>query len=322
MRVRIDSRSVAGAVVRNAAAYAIAAAIIWYEVRGFDLHELLRAIASANLVWLVPATLVSFGVWFLGENLLFSRLFSYFHEQTGYKELLPATATAYFLQLVNTLASGGALVLFLHRRKGASWTGAAFTMLFVSFIDGFVLSTLTIISCLLFPGSPMRNFMPYAAGALIFLLAVAAWWLWRRPKNRYELWLRERPSLVSFRLANPRIYFTLALIRLGIFIPQAFTYYFGMKAFHLRVPLSLVCAVTPAIVAAGGTPLTPVGIGPLQAVAIEVFRGHASEARVLAAYLVMGAALMIYRLPLGVSAAGAYSRAVLDEPRPDAISAR
>lgn len=317
--MRIGSTSLAGTLVRNAAAYGIAAAIIWYEVRGLDLHELLRIIGSANLVWLVPATLISFAVWFLGENLLFSRLFSYFHAQTGYKELLPATATAYFLQLVNTLASGGALVLFLHRRKGASWTGAAFTMLFVSFIDGFVLSSLTIISGILFPASPMRNFMPYAVSALVFLLAVAAWWLWRRPKNRFELWLRERPSLASFRLATPRIYFTLALIRLGIFIPQAFTYYFGMKAFHMRVPLSLVCAVTPAIVAAGGTPLTPVGIGPLQAVAMEVFRGHASEARVLAAYLAMGAALMVYRLPLGVSAAGAYTRAVLDEGGTGAI---
>ena len=319
--MRFASTSLAGMLLRNAAAYGIAAAIIWYEVRGLDLHELLRIIGSANLVWLVPATLISFAVWFLGENLLFSRLFSYFHAHTGYKELLPATATAYFLQLVNTLASGGALVLFLHRRKGASWTGAAFTMLFVSFIDGFVLSSLTIISGILFPASPMRNFMPYAASALVFLLAVAAWWLWRRPKNRFELWLRERPSLASFRLATPRIYLTLALIRLGIFIPQAFTYYFGMKAFHMRVPLSLVCAVTPAIVAAGGTPLTPVGIGPLQAVAMEVFRGHASEARVLAAYLAMGAALMVYRLPLGVSAAGAYTRAVLDEAGTSAIAA-
>jgi uncharacterized membrane protein YbhN (UPF0104 family) len=320
--VNSASSGLAGTIGRNALAYGIAAAIIWYEVRGLDIHQLLHVIASANLPWLVAATLVSFGVWFLGENLLFSRLFSYFHEPTGYKELLPATATAYFLQLVNALASGGALVLFLHRRKGASWTGAAFTMLFVSFIDGFVLSSLTILSGLAFPASPMRKFLPYAVGALVFLLAVAAWWRLRRPQNRIELWLRERPSLVSFRLANTRIYFTLALIRLGIFVPQAFTYYLGMKAFHLRVPLSLVCAVTPAIVAAGGTPVTPVGLGPLQAVAVEVFKGHASQARVLAAFLVMGAALMFYRLPLGVGAASAYTRTVLNHARSDTASVK
>ena len=59
--------------------------------------------------------------WFVGETFLFSRLFSYVHERTGFRELMPVNAATYFLQLVNMAVAGGAMVLFLNRRKQVHW---------------------------------------------------------------------------------------------------------------------------------------------------------------------------------------------------------
>jgi len=119
--------------------YCIAGSIIWYELGGIHFYRLLDVLASAKLAWFIPATVISFAIWFFGENLLFSRMFSYFHAPTYYIELMPVTAAAYSLQLINVLGAGSAFVVFLHNRKGANWLAAGVTVLFLGFIDGLVL---------------------------------------------------------------------------------------------------------------------------------------------------------------------------------------
>ena len=97
------------------------------------------------------------------------------------------------------------------------------------------------------------------------------------------------------------------LSKLGLFVFASLLrkpiYYVSMRPFYIRVPLSIVWAVTPAIIAAGGVPITPVGLGPLQAAAVGVFKNFASPTRVIAVYLALSTAMLVYRLPLGIEAA-------------------
>ena len=298
-------------VAQNVAVYGVAGAIIWYEARGIPLRKLLSSLAHANLLWFIPATVLSFCISLFGANLLYARAFSHFHRRTGYWELLAATAAAFFLQAINSLVADGSLVLFLNRRKDIPWLAGGFTMTFLGFIDGFVFSLLALLSALLIPDSPMRRYLPYAAGAFAFFSLIAAWWLWRRPTTRFERWLRNRPALVSFRTARLRVYLELGAIRLGMFVPQGFILYVAMLAFKIQVTLLTVLALTPAILIAGNVPITPVGLGPLQALAVHEFSRFASAPQVLAMFLSMSVLLLLYRLPLGLGSAGAYARAVL-----------
>ena len=55
--------------------YCLAGAIIWYELSGIPFDGLLSVLTAANLIWFVPATLVSFAIWLFGETLLFSQMF-------------------------------------------------------------------------------------------------------------------------------------------------------------------------------------------------------------------------------------------------------
>jgi uncharacterized membrane protein YbhN (UPF0104 family) len=298
-------------VAQNLVIYGVAGVIIWYEARGIPLRKLLGSLAHAHLLWFIPATLASFCISFFGVNLVYARMFSHFHQSTGYIELLAATAAAFFLQAINLLVSNVALVLFLHRRKDVPWLAGGFTLAFLGFIDGFVYSLMALLSALLIPGSPMRRYLPYAAGAFIAFSLIAAWWLWRTPTTRFERWLRNRPALVSFRTARLRIYLELAAIRLGMFVPQGFIFYLGMLAFKIPVALLTVLALTPAILVAENVPVTPVGLGPLQLLALHEFSRFASAAQVLAMFLSMSVILLLYRLPLGLGSAGVYAKAVL-----------
>jgi hypothetical protein len=298
-------------VAQSLVVYGIAGIIIWYEARGVPLHKLLGSLAHANLAWFIPATVASFCLSFFGVNLVYARMFSHFHRSTRYAELLAATAAAFFLQAINLLVSNIALVLFLHRRKDVPWLAGGFTLAFLGFIDGFVYSLMTLLSALFLPGSPMRRYLPYAAGALAAFTLIAAWWLWRTPTTRFERWLRERPALVSFRTARPLTYLELAAIRLGTFVPQGFFFYLAMLAFKIRVSMLTVLALTPAILVAENVPVTPVGLGPLQLLALHEFSRFGSAAQVLAMFLSMSLILLLYRLPLGLGSAGVYAKAVL-----------
>jgi uncharacterized membrane protein YbhN (UPF0104 family) len=148
------------------------------------------------------------------------------------------------------------------------------------------------------------------------LSLVAAWWMLRTPKTRIEKWLHTRPSLVSFRTARLRTYLELGAIRLGIFLPDAAIIYVAMRAFRIDVPFLIVLAVLPVIIAAGGVPFTPTGLGPMQAVAVYEFAQYATTSRVLATFLALSVALLLYRLPLGLGSAGVYARIILKAGHP------
>ncbi|MBV8774284.1 MAG: flippase-like domain-containing protein [Deltaproteobacteria bacterium] len=292
--------------------YGIALAIIWYESRGLSYQKELHDLADANLWWFVPATAVSFLIWFLGENLLFARLFTFFHQRTGYVEMLPGTAAFYFLQAANVLLADGALMVFLHHRKGVPWIASGFTLAYFGFIDGLVFSFTITAAGILVPNSPVHAYIPYSVAALTFFLVIAAWWLWRTPRYSVEKWLYKQPSLHAFREATPAIYGELLLIRFLIVVPQGLLLWICLASFHLKIPLIQVWAESPLMLAAAATPITPAGLGPLQAVAVHFFGQYAPEAKVMAAMLAFSVLQLIYRLPLGLGSAGAFVHAVLE----------
>lgn len=291
--------------------YAIAGAVTWLVLRRLDFSQVASSLEGARFAWFIEATLVSFLIWFLGENLLLARMFSHFHRHTGYRELLPVTAAAYFLQAVNILVSNLAMLLFLRRCKGAGWLTAAFTMTFFGFIDGIIFSAAIVTAGLAVPDSPTREFVPYAGVTLAALLLIAAWWMWRTPRTRFERWLRARPSLVSFRKANLAIYGELLLVRVATLAPQGPLFWVCMRAFHIHVPLLQVMALTPIIFGVAGLPVTPVGLGILQAVAVSGFAGLAPRAPVFAMSFAFSLVQILFRIPLGLGSAHIFAQMVI-----------
>ena len=132
------------AAVQNLLAYTIAVAIICYAARGVSWTDVIDATGQASPWIFVLASLGGFLCCFLGETILYSRLFSYFHGPTGAIELLPTMAAVYFLQIVNSWVAGGAFVLFLHARKRAPWLMAGCTLMFQAYLDATLLAAMAL----------------------------------------------------------------------------------------------------------------------------------------------------------------------------------
>ena len=291
-------------LVQNLVAYGIAAAIVCYAARGVSWRQVVGAGSHASLWIFVIASLGGFLCWFVGETVLYSRLFSYFHAPTGAFEMLPTMAAVYFLQIVNSYVASGAFVLFLHTRKGVPWIMGACTLMFQGYIDAMLLATLSLFAIAFVPTSPIRPGLNYAASVLGAGCLIASFWLLWGSQLRTGSWLRwlyERPSMASFRKARPSHYIKLLAIRFSIVVGAGFALYGQFVSFHIGVPLMQTMALTPFIVAIGNSPFSPGGIGTTQLVFTLAFARFGNKDDLFALSLAVTAFNLLVRIPMALA---------------------
>ena len=281
--------------------YSAAGLIVWLVARGVSWHGVLDAVDQANPWLLMGASLGGFACWFIGETLLYSRLFTYFHRRTTFRELLPTVAAVYFLQVVNSLVASGAFALFLHTRERVKWITSGCTLMFQAYTDLILLSMLSLIAIALVPNTPMRPGLDYAAAVLGAFCIIAALWLFWEPQGTgWARWLYDRPSMVSFRTARPHHYLRLMSIRLAIYIGAGLALWGQLLSFHMHVPLVQVLALTPFVMAIGNAPLSPAGIGTTQFVFVVGFSHFAAKDELVAVSLVVTALNFLFRVPMAL----------------------
>jgi uncharacterized membrane protein YbhN (UPF0104 family) len=300
LRASVSRNSLA----QNLIGYAIAVAIVCYAARGVSWSQVVAATSHANLWIFVLASAGGFLCWFLGETILYSRLFSYFHGPTGAVELLPTMAAVYFLQIVNSYVASGAFVLFLHARKRAPWLMAGCTLLFQAYLDAMLLAALALLAIALVPSSPIRLGLFYAAGALSAGCLIASFFLlWgkRLSVGNWLRWIYERPSMASFRMAQPSQCIKLMGIRSVIVLVAGFALYGQFVSFHIGISLAQTLALTPFIVAIGNSALSPGGVGTTQLVFTMAFARFASKADLFALSLAVTVFNFAVRIPIGLA---------------------
>jgi len=291
-------------VLQNVVVYTFAAAIVYYAARSVSWTRVVEASSHATLWLFLGASLGGFLCWFVGDTILYSRLFSYFHGSTGARELFPTMASVYFLQLINSYVASGAYVLFLHARKRVPWITGACTLMFQAYVDVMLLAVLSLLAIALVPTSPIRPGRNYAAGVLgAGCLVASFWFLWGAQLNRgnWLRWLYERPSMASFRLARPSHYIKLLTIRFLIVLGAGFALYGQFVSFHIGVPLMQTLALTPFIVAIGNSPFSPGGIGTTQLVFTIGFAQFAGKSDLFALSLAVSAFNVLVRIPMGLA---------------------
>jgi uncharacterized membrane protein YbhN (UPF0104 family) len=308
----LRSRSTAQRLVlQNLAIWALALGLVLYLARGLSIHQMVDTLEHCDLALFIAANLGSFLIRWLADTYLFATLFSFFHGPTGYWELLPASTAQYFLQAINVLVADGAMVLFLHQRKGVAWVTAGWTMAFQGFVDAILMAGLTAAVGLLVPWSPIRRALPYSLAALAFFIWAAAWLMRGRSTTRLGRWLRSRSGMRAFREARPHHYAVLGVIRMAIYVPNMIAFYLYFLSFRLHVPFAAVLALSPALMFAQSAPISPSGLGPLQAVMVDGFARFAPRNQLLTAALGVSIVQLLCRIPMGAGAADTFVRGVL-----------
>ncbi|HJU28829.1 MAG TPA: lysylphosphatidylglycerol synthase domain-containing protein, partial [Candidatus Binataceae bacterium] len=136
-----------------------------------------------------------------------------------------------------------------------------------------------------------------------------AFWLGGEPRNGLARWLYQWPHMISFRDARPAHYAKLMAIRFAIYVGAGVALYAQLRSFHIEVPLIYVLALTPFVMAAGNSLISPAGIGTTQFVFTLGFAHFASREQLLAVSLAATAFNFIFRIPMGL----AMGRSLVDE---------
>jgi uncharacterized membrane protein YbhN (UPF0104 family) len=293
---------------KNLLGYAIALSIIAFVTWGISVDEVVKALGRAKLYLFIPARVSSLLCFFFGECLLFSLLFSYFNVRVTFREMLPVNAAQYFLQVINAAVAGGALVAFLHRRKGVPWLAGGCMMIFQALLDIQVMAWIYLAGILLVPSFPLQTAWYYPALVIAGLWVFAGFWMRGQPRSPLLRWLYSRTSFAAFRQARLYHYLILMAIRVPIFLVQCVAFYLQMISFNVHVTLAQVIAATPAIMLLTALPIVPVGLGTDQAVMVYGFHAYGSKADLLSMSLATNAMGILFRLALGLSSAGVFAR--------------
>ncbi len=288
---------------RLALAYGLAAVIIAYLARGTSWRQFEAVLHQVNAWEFLAATVASFSCWFLGDTLAYAKVFSYFHGEVSFREMLPANAAHYFLQAVNSAVGGAALAVLMSARKRVSLLSSGATIAFLGLVDILVMAWAGLAVALLAPHSWLAGERTYAVLITASVTLIAWFWTRGRPRQRALRWLYDRPSLVSFRNASPAIYVKLGLLRGAVFALQGAILYFQLASFGVHAPFRQVMSFEPAELFLNSLPLTPSGLGVLQAVLVIGFHEYGTRAALISVGLMISIAGMLMRLPFGLFAA-------------------
>jgi uncharacterized membrane protein YbhN (UPF0104 family) len=94
-------------------------------------------------------------------------------------------------------------------------------------------------------------------------------------------------------------------------VPNAVAFYLYFRAFRLNVPFVAVMALSPALMFAQSAPISPSGLGPLQAIMVDGFAKFASRGELLTTALGVSIVQLLCRIPMGLGTAGTFARRVL-----------
>jgi uncharacterized membrane protein YbhN (UPF0104 family) len=106
--------------------------------------------------------------------------------------------------------------------------------------------------------------------------------------------------IVAFKEMNIHIYFKILLLRLVYFFTFVIFFYFAVRAFHMQISFLSLTALVPMIFFIGNLPITPFGLGTIQAAMLYFFKDYGSEANILALSILYTTSLMLVRAIIGL----------------------
>jgi hypothetical protein len=298
--VRISQGRVAVAA-RQVAPWAIAAAILWWLFDRVPLADAWAAAAEARLFDFALVTAVAVTGWWLIESRAFAYVFTRFNAPVSWSEARSLRAVTYLATPINWNLGTAAIVLHLRRSKGIGAVQSTSSMIFYQTIDLMVLASLALAGSLALPASPEIAQIRRAAAIadafaiLQFAVIMAPWpsWGWlRRVREMGLFWAHRRATLRDLAI--------LVTVRTCYFSGFVIYFWLGTWAFNVAVPLLFAMAATPIILVIAALPITPAGLGTVQAVALYLFGPYGTKAAILAFALAYPVALICARLPLGL----------------------
>jgi len=203
--------------------------------------------------------------YFLIDSLVVWRVVNWFNARVAFRDILPIRASSYILSILNEQVGKGAMVLYLNRRDGVPAWQVGSSMLFIMFCEFYYLLIWATVGVTIRGDSFPDIFqtIPWIlAGASVFFIA---WVLYFNGRIIQGLALRDRDILRAFRMANPKHYCVLILLRSPALLAAVVVYTLALRLFGVDAQFLDMLGYLPVIFFGAATP------GPMRSVAIVLW---------------------------------------------------
>ncbi len=259
------------------------------------------ALRHADLSIYLPLIVFFIILWFLLESQNLWALLKHFGHKVPFTDMLALRGVTYFLMLINFYLSAGGITYYLKRDQGIPLLRGASLMFFYTVITQLSLYIMTILGCIFLQESSslingifwiaMIALVGYICGFIMFYVL---------PRKGVFEKVKDNPLLEIFAEASLKNYIILTLWRIVYYTTFIFLFYGAAKAFYMDIPIGVLAAYVPIILFLVGLPITPFGLGTVQAAMILFFKDYGSEATILAFGITYSASIALLRGILGL----------------------
>lgn len=266
-----------------------------------DINKFIEALYLADLSVYIPLAIAFILIWFLVESQNLTKLFQYFGHEITYTEMLPIRGLTYLLMIINYGLGVGGIAYYVKKSSGIPLLHSSSLMIYYTLIESISLSFLAIIGCLLATDSSGITDKLLIICTALFSGYILGFVLYRYlPEKGLLKKLKNNALLKAFNEATFMNCLMLFFWRGLYFITFILFFYFAVRSFHMDIPMLSLAAYVPIIFFLGNIPVTPLGLGTIQAGMLYFFKDYGSDANILAFSIVYSATLLLLRAPLGI----------------------
>lgn len=274
--------------IKKLAPWIIALGIFLYLFHIYPPEKVWQALKYVNLPAFAAFAVAYFLFLYFIDSLVMQKVITRFSHPVEFGSILAARGATYLIMILNYPASQAAFAYYLKRRYGIAIFEALGIFLFIVFIDLIWLITLAL------AGSFFQEYSVAGVdlGATIQTIAVIAYastfvWLafWRRLPERIIgrhikipiiEGLRNRRVFHIFNQATAIDYLKVAAMRTPIHLTIIVFMYVVLLTFHTSIPFVKVLGNVPVVFLIGTLPITPGGLGTVNAAMVELLYPYLS----------------------------------------------
>lgn len=280
----------------------VALFVLFFLFKRVDTAKVLSAMAHARMDLYLPLAVVFVIIWFLieAQNLMF--LFNLFGHGIRFRDMRIIRGSSYLLMIINYNLGLGAMAWYLKKRNGIPLLKASSVMFFYYFVESVGITLFAMGGCLLIlsENPPLYTKIVWIAGSMGASYIILFFMVRLMPARGFFGRIRNNPLFSALHEATFSGFFKLSGLRAVYFAAFIVFFYFGLQCFHVHVPVLSLIGLVPVIFFIGNIPVTPFGLGTIQAAMLFFFKPYGAEEHILSFSVVYSATLLFLRAPIGL----------------------
>jgi len=275
--------------------------ILGYLFYIVDTVRFMEALVHADIFMYVPFLVIFIIISYFIDAQNFYEMLKKFGHRISYSDMLGIRGVSYLLMVINFSLGLGGVAYYLKREHHISIPRAASLMLFYTLVTKYSIYFMTIAGCLMVPVMDRVLERVFILCLIIFAVNTAVvmairympeWGILKKFKKSEILSIYFDTSISNF--------LTMVMWRILYYSTFVLFFYVGVRAFNMQIPLIILTAYVPVILFIISLPITPFGMGTVQAAMLVFFRDYGSPEVILAFGISYSASIIIGRGLLGM----------------------